>query len=282
MDEAEWSACDDPLRMVDFLEAAEKKRQDEDEETPWGRWLSGWFGRRKRRAPTPGPAPRAGERPLRLFAVACCQRIWHLIEDEYAGGVVEVAERYADGLVGLSELRDAFTTGREEQARFDLNQPGYRDWAPFVTATGAAVSTAEPSAACAARYAADGAAEAISYTLPWPDGGDPQEPARVAMLAAMAAEHQVQCVLLRDIVGNPFRPVSLAPSGRTPTVLALAQAAYDDRALPAGTLDAARLAVLADALEDAGCTDAAILGHLRGPGPHVRGCWALDLILGRE
>jgi hypothetical protein len=280
MDEAAWLACNDPLRMVDFLEAAEKKRQDEDEETPWGRWLSGWFGRRKRRAPTPGPAPRAGERPLRLFAVACCRRIWHLIED--AGGVVEIAERYADSLVGLSELRDAYTTGREEQDRFDLNQPGYRDWAPFVTATGAAVSTAELSAACAARYAADGAGQAISYTLPWPDGGDPQEPARIAMLAARAAEHTAQCVLLRDIFGNPFRPISLAPSSRTPTVLALAQAAYDNRRLPSGDLDTVRLAALADALEDAGCPGADILGHLRGPGAHVRGCWALDLVLGKE
>jgi hypothetical protein len=64
-------------------------------------------------------------------------------------------------------------------------------------------------------------------------------------------------------------------------VVALAQAAYEQRELPAGTLDMARLAVLADALEDAGCTDADLLSHLRGPGPHVRGCWAVDLILGK-
>jgi hypothetical protein len=49
-----------------------------------------------------------------------------------------------------------------------------------------------------------------------------------------------------------------------------------------GTLDPARLTVLADALEDAGCTDADLLGHLRSPGPHVRGCWAVDLVLGKE
>jgi hypothetical protein len=61
----------------------------------------------------------------------------------------------------------------------------------------------------------------------------------------------------------------------------LAQAAYEDRHLPAGTLDDTRLLILADALEEAGCSDAAILGHLRGPGPHVRGCWVLDLILGK-
>jgi hypothetical protein len=88
--------------------------------------------------------------------------------------------------------------------------------------------------------------------------------------------------VLRDIFGNPFRPVSLARSWLTPTVANLAATAYEERALPSGELDRTRLAVLADALEEAGCTDATILDHLRGPGPHVRGCWALDAILGRQ
>jgi hypothetical protein len=61
----------------------------------------------------------------------------------------------------------------------------------------------------------------------------------------------------------------------------MAQTAYDERILPAGTLDPDRLAVLADALEDAGCDNADILSHLRGPGPHVRGCWVVDLLLGK-
>ena len=61
----------------------------------------------------------------------------------------------------------------------------------------------------------------------------------------------------------------------------LAEAVYDDRDLPSGHLDAGRLAVLADMLEEAGCADAGILGHLRGPGPHVRGCWVVDLLTGR-
>ena len=65
------------------------------------------------------------------------------------------------------------------------------------------------------------------------------------------------------------------------TVVRLAQAAYEERHLPAGTLDSGRHAVLADALEEAGCTDAEILGHLRGPGRHVRGCWVVDLVLGK-
>jgi hypothetical protein len=88
--------------------------------------------------------------------------------------------------------------------------------------------------------------------------------------------------LLRELFGNPFRPVVLDPDLRTKTVIALAQAAYDERSLPGGQLDLQRLAVLADALEDAGCTDQAIFDHLRGPGPHVRGCWPVDLVLAKE
>jgi hypothetical protein len=64
--------------------------------------------------------------------------------------------------------------------------------------------------------------------------------------------------------------------------MALAQAAYDERNLPSGLLDTNRLAVLADALEDAGCTGPDILEHLRGNAPHVRGCWVLDLILSKD
>jgi hypothetical protein len=89
-------------------------------------------------------------------------------------------------------------------------------------------------------------------------------------------------VLIRDIFGNPFRPVRLVPVWRTPAVMSLAQVAYDERLLPSGHLDTARLAVLADALEEAGYTEQAILDHLRAPGPHVRGCWAVDLLLGKE
>jgi hypothetical protein len=79
--------------------------------------------------------------------------------------------------------------------------------------------------------------------------------------------------LFRDIFGNPFRPVSLDPAWLTSTVVLLAKGIYDDRAFD-------RLPILADALQDAGCDNDDILGHCRGPGPHVRGCWVVDLVLG--
>lgn len=87
--------------------------------------------------------------------------------------------------------------------------------------------------------------------------------------------------LVRDIFGNPFRALSLEQGFRGPQALSLARAAYDERTLPSGQLDNARLFVLSDALEEAGSTDEVLLAHLRSPGPHTRGCWALDLVLGK-
>jgi hypothetical protein len=96
------------------------------------------------------------------------------------------------------------------------------------------------------------------------------------------AEVLAQCHLARDVFGNPFRAVSLDPSWTTPTVVLLAQAAYNERQMLGYDLDPARLAVLADALEEAGCSGHPVLEHLRDPGPHVRGCWAVDLVLAKE
>jgi hypothetical protein len=79
--------------------------------------------------------------------------------------------------------------------------------------------------------------------------------------------------LFREVYGTPFRPVRLNRKWLTPTVIGLADAMTAD-----GAFD--RLPILADALEEAGCDDADILGHARGPGPHVRGCWVVDLVRG--
>jgi hypothetical protein len=88
------------------------------------------------------------------------------------------------------------------------------------------------------------------------------------------AEEHAQAALLRDIFGNPFRPATLDRAWLTSTVVALARGIYADRAFD-------RMPILADALQDAGCTSDDILAHCRGPGPHVRGCWVVDLALGK-
>jgi hypothetical protein len=82
-------------------------------------------------------------------------------------------------------------------------------------------------------------------------------------------------VLLLDIFGNPFKPVSFDPSWRTSTVVSIAQGMYESR-------DFSPMPLLADALQDTGCQNEDILNHCRGDGPHVRGCWVVDLMLGKS
>jgi hypothetical protein len=169
---------------------------------------------------------------------------------------VGAAERFADGQADAAALlgvRNAPWSPGSFGLRFGP--------AKAVVVRAAATAATSPAAWSAARNAADASARI--------EGAPPEHP-------------QEQCDLLRDIFANPFRPVAVCPACLTPQVVALAQAADDERELPAGTLDAARLAVLADALEDAGCTDPDLLDHLRGPGPHYRGCWVIDLLLGKQ
>jgi hypothetical protein len=83
-----------------------------------------------------------------------------------------------------------------------------------------------------------------------------------------------QAALLHDIHGNPFRPTEVDTLWLTSNVLDLSRTIYDERAFD-------RLPIVADALMDAGCTDEAILSHCRSPGPHVRGCWVVDILLGK-
>jgi hypothetical protein len=92
---------------------------------------------------------------------------------------------------------------------------------------------------------------------------------RVAGQAAFDAD------LLRHVLGNPFHPLTLDPAWKTQTVVQLARSLYEERRFE-------YMPILADALEEAGCQDAAFLEHCRSPGPHVRGCWVVDLILGKE
>jgi hypothetical protein len=187
------------------------------------------------------------DRKLRLFSCACSRRVWHQMTDWRSRAAVEVAERYAD----------AHATGAELQAAGDavpLGRPAdnlARDAADLGCSASLAIDCALESAAARTRRATG---------------------------RALAQ-------LLRELV-QPF-PTSPAInseclSWQGGTVVRLAQAAYEERQLPSGHLDNARLAVLADALEEAGCDNADILTHLRGPGPHVRGCWALDRLLGKS
>jgi hypothetical protein len=108
-------------------------------------------------------------------------------------------------------------------------------------------------------------------------GGAAWDAAGVGCVASVLGDNQA-ATLLRDLFGNPFRPVTAHPgwlAWEDGAVVKLAQAIYDERAFD-------RLPILADALEEAGCTNAEILAHCRETGAHVRGCWVVDLILGKE
>jgi hypothetical protein len=201
---------------------------------------------------------RASRRQLRLFAVGCCRRVWRLLPEGPGRWAVEVAERYADGGAGRAELDTAAAAARDAWA------------APWPFAEGAAVAAAftpPEGEAAAARNAARAAARAESDAV----GGSRAQ-------AAWVAARGAQCALLRDLFVSPFRPrPRLAPvvlAWNDGTVVRLARAMYDAR-------DFGNMPLLADALLDAGADDEGLVGHCRAGGEHVRGCWAVDLVLGR-
>ncbi len=197
------------------------------------------------------------ERKMRLFACACFRRSWQDSSEEHGQSALDVAERYADGMAD-DEEREGALRAAASSARFG---PGaVRRAVVTVARTGAMVAAASAGQLAAIR----------SETTWSPEFWE--------------KESRRHSSLVRDLFGLlPFRSArAIDPAWRGGTVPQLARAVYEKRRLPEVTLEPARLAVLGDALEDVGCTDAELLGHLRGPGPHVRGCWALDLILSKE
>jgi hypothetical protein len=177
---------------------------------------------------------------------------------------------------------DGFSSAEEEGVRLgDPYQSDRIDWGvvPSGYAFRATLGLVGAGTITATQVAKD-AAQEVAWEAS--RGRSGCEPSNAAFEECYAAEQRAQCQLLRDLFPNPFRPLSFNPSWSTPNVIALSEVAYQERLLPSGELDVPRLAVLADALEDAGCTDADILNHLRGPGPHVRGCWVVDLLLEKK
>jgi hypothetical protein len=215
----------------------------------------------------------AGARKLRLFGCACCRRVWEQMADVRSRAVVESAEAHAEGKITWKELLADY--GPAERAYYDAYYriAGRRasiteDSNPSLLA--ARTSAAEAACVCAMRHSgtAAGAARLAACAA-----------ARNWRAHPCPVERKVQAGLLRDVVGDGVVRRTFA-AWRSPDVMELAKAVYECRSEPSGELDVVRLCVLADALEDAGC-DTVILAHLRSVGPHVRGCWAVDLALGK-
>jgi hypothetical protein len=233
MNEAEWLACTDPQKLLEFLRS------------------------------------KVSDRKLRLFAVACSRRFLHLTQDHRIGEALDIAEWFADGLVGDEERSNARKEAQQAaQVRGVVARPDAPKW--------------ERRAASLAYYAAARQAIEAAWNVPslavevlvWRAGGYNTCDSR----AIKTAEGVIHSDLLRDVIGNPFRPVAVDAawlSWNDSIVPRLAQAVYADRAFD-------RLPILADALEDAGCSDPQFLAHCRWPGPHTRGCWVVDLLLRKK
>ncbi|HEY7314823.1 MAG TPA: hypothetical protein VH643_36090 [Gemmataceae bacterium] len=192
---------------------------------------------------------KSSERKLRHFACACCRDIWHLLTVEHSRTAVEVAERFADGDATRDELEAVW-----KAASAVAGPPA---WAAAWASEGAA------------RKAARGAARGAVRVVEWQ--------ARVTAWEVEVAKAG-QAATFREIFGNPFHPITLDPAWLTwhdGLIVSMARRMYDSR-------DFSDMPVLADALEEAGCTNQDILGHCRSAGEHVRGCWVIDSILGRS
>jgi hypothetical protein len=226
-------------------------------------------------------------RKHRLFALACCHRCRRFITDPRSLAALAFAEQHAErGVRGRKGRRAIDEEAAEVYSKLDAERDQVRGvdpvrYAQVLVAIGGCLSAQllvsrwdeSHSASSVSAYLAN--ATAVEWALQndrdWTLEWDP---------AAMRPEKAAQAELVRDIFGNPFRPVALDPSWFTPTVRSLARSAYEERVPPGGELERQRLAVLADALEEVGCDRGDILAHLRGPGPHVRGCFVVDSCLG--
>jgi hypothetical protein len=210
---------------------------------------------------------KASDRKLRLWACACCRGVWERLSDKRLRVAVETCERVADGLEPLGALATAELLAFEALDEIQ-SAAGERRWYYVEQSAALLVGRSCGDELDAARLI-DILAFATDCAV-FADSGD--------KAAARRREDNTKASLVQEIFGNPFRPPRLDPAWpawNSGTVPKLAQAIYEERAFDC-------LPVLADALEEAGCTEGAILGHCRGAGPHVRGCWVVDLVLGKQ
>lgn len=210
----------------------------------------------------PGPLlhfvrDRASDRKLRLFAVAWGYGVWRRLPDDRCRDAITTAERYADGEADGAELLAAHRAAADAWREIPVTRPSRR-------------SRKAHNGSFAAKRAAE-VARSVA---------DPTWDVRAAIQAVQWAGSATRYSLanrVRELFGNPSRPVAADPAWLTPTAVALAGEAYQS-----GDFSAV-LPILADALQDAGCEDEQVLAHCRDDvASHVRGCWVVDLVLGKE
>jgi hypothetical protein len=248
---------------------------------------------------------RGSDRKLRLFACACCRRVWDVLDDDKRQ-VVRLMERFVDGLATVEEMRAqaalalpprpphgphpldknrveagcrptlrllgallaGFFRSLDEKPRPRDAGGNARDAVYFAVAEDHVFASSVPAYHAAVNASVYGA-RAVA------DAAVEHEPEEDRRKAAEASEKFAQAELVRDIFGNPFRPVAVNPLSLAVGIRDLAGSIYDQQ-------DFDRMPALAEALVQVDGVSAELLAHCRSEGPHARGCWAVDLLLGKE
>jgi hypothetical protein len=231
---------------------------------------------------------RAGARKLRLFEVACCWAIWPLLDHHQSESAIEMATLDADGLVSTEAMQQAARGANDAYANTNQDTESDSPIAPLLASKAAYLLVAAPEERVRLRSTPrESAALALAYAeldrlrppVPYGGLGDLQGTGaeKAAYESGLAAARTRQANELRDLFGNPFRPALLIlewlqwSGGIIPN---LAQSIYDEHAF-------ATMSSLGEALQEAGCDNLDILDHCQKPGGHVRGCWVIDLLLGK-
>jgi hypothetical protein len=192
-----------------------------------------------------------------LLACECCRRVWDLLEDDILKRAIELAERDADNYVRTTELttiQAEILRVLSQLLRVQLRRGTWASGHPYTVVNATCNADVPNALACIGALVRQ--------------QGTTHEDERLLLAAGNVA----QSALIRDIFGNPFRPITFSPDWLTSAVVALAQHMYESR-------DFSAMPILADALQDAGCENADVLDHCRKSGEHVRGCWVVDLVL---
>jgi hypothetical protein len=224
---------------------------------------------------------RSQRRRCRLLAVAYCRLITPRLGDRRSQRAIEVAEQDADGAVGNESLVAAH---KDAVAVVDERSSNPAVIAAVIDATVGLEGGAADSTQQTLRIGMESVAQYVTLPHPYQAalyiGGainslNKWNSTHPTLIRFSGPSNEARASLFRDIFGNPFRPVAFDPAWRTSTAVALAQQMYDSR-------DFSLMPILGDALQDAGCESADMLDHCRGDGPHVRGCWVVDLVLGKS
>jgi hypothetical protein len=209
---------------------------------------------------------KVSDRKMRLFACACARRVWTLLPNDPCRQAIETAEAYADGLRSRNDLQAARNAVNDTIPPIDHDHDDLRH----------RVDDASFWALCSA----NGTVWPSDYGKDESAAGTVARDARYATGERQNEESIAQCRLLRDIFGPfPFHPTpAVHPewlAWHDGLISRLARSIYEERGFE-------QLPILGDALEEAGCSEERILGHCRQAGEHARGCWVVDLLLGKE